>query len=623
MFLKLLLALVAIGYLGRRMLFMLSAELGRKADLTRRIHRLPSDFHFAVIIPVIRSQDGPALGGLLRALLSQEYPSEHVQITVVTHPSVQDDLLALEQATRDRIHWLHAAQGPLDTNEAALLAWGSKRSMVTGGQNRLFVFLTPTDIVREDFLSQIALKGTHMTVMQGYTALKRMPQTTAARTWALAQRLFNRIDQAGRYHLGLSAKLQPTGWVIHQDVLEKVPMERFVAAFPQEYGMVLERCGYRVHWVPNVVVYQDDEAGFWFKTRVFNEQLLAHMNLLFRQAIPTLQYLVTQPTAVFQASEQITTLWAVSPVVFTCSIFALWFLSLFSLVPEAPFWTSFVLALSVSHMASVLVARASLKDLVFSISWAPLIQFARVASMPFVLAYDGVVSLVQHRSTPFEEARQTRLGLQGGVTSLMEIHDSTDFGLAEYVTTPLRSAVPQDALQTLENAIHGPAPIPLSVPLMGELPPNLSEAQTVLLSHGKTTIECRVQASLAEPETIDGPPRYRLALTHKGASFETQPCAHLDLAFEELQYRLAQRGFQILSCGSCAYFYNPPASQQQDVALEGLCLQGKAGILPQHIRDTVHVLSPQCAHHANISQDSELRGRIIEDWKISLGAFSN
>lgn len=602
MILKLFFALIAICVLGRQILFMLAAELGRKSDLTRRIHRQPDGFQFAVMIPVLNPTDGPALGGLLRALLSQDYPANQVSIYVLTHPAAQEQLLALEQATRDKIHWLHAADAPALKDEARLLAWGSKRIIASGGQNRLFVFLKPTDIVREDFLSQIAHKGTYMTVMQGYLALKRLPDNIASRVQALSQRLFNRIDQAGRYHMGLSAQLMSSGWVIHQDVLEKVPMDRFLTAFPREYAMVLNRCGYRVHWTPNVVVYQEEFYTLATSVREALQAGCQRVALFAKQILPSLRFLVTRKE-VGQNIDHCCQLLEWPHAALGTFLLLATGLAMAKVLPESQFWGYFFVSFVMLNVMTLFAARCALQDMVFYMGLMPMFYALCFVTAPFVIIWDAVMSVFQPERNAFQEANQQARTLR--VISSVAGEDSKALEAPESST---------NALDILTHDIHGLSATSFSVPLLGSLPAFLSEPQTVLLTHGKTIIECRIQVCLAEPESIEGVPRYRLELSHKGASFETDPYPVLGQAFDDLQQRLKQRGFSVLSCGTCAYFYNPPSLRSDNPQLEGLCLQGKTGQYPQDIQDSVHVLSPRCAHHTDLAS----RETIIEQWKASL-----
>lgn len=605
---KLVLALLAVAVLGRAIVWMVSAELGRKSDLTRRIHRKPDSFNFAVLIPLLRTEDGPALGGLLRALLNQDYPTQQSEVYVLTHPDAQENLLALEQATRDRIHWWHGLEEETILSEESLLAWGVQRLIASGGQSRLFVFLNPGDIVREDFLTQVANRASYQTVMQAYLALKRLPVSIPARVHALAQRLHNRIEQAGRYHLGLSARLRKTGWVIHQEVLEKVPLQRFLTAFPAEYGMVLNRCGYRIHWSPNMVVYCDEASGFIAAVRENYQAFLQRLKLCARQVLPTLRFLVTQR----EWPQNIDHMWQClhfSEALLGAIVLSLWLLAAVQVTSEYHFWGAFLLSYLALNFLSLFIARCSLQDMVFHFGIAPWFYAGLFLATPPIALYDLVVSLLSPRRPAFHQLRDGRQRVQP--TNLNEKNNPQILG--DELSLPTT-----DALSRLEQSIHGPAPTPLSVPLMGFLPAPLRDPQIILLTHGKTTIECRVVVHLAEPETIDGAPRYRLVLNHKGSSFETPPQATLEAAFDDLRLRLEQRGFRMQTCGTCAYYHLPETSQNEETRLMGLCLQGKEGVPEVAIHDEVHVLSPRCSHHESLEQ----RDEVLAMWRSSLSAHS-
>ena len=259
------LILIGASLLIRQLNMIISAEQGRKSDLVKKRYQSNYENHISILIPYVEGAQYPNLYQLVTALENQDYPRSKVSINIAAPESIYLDLEGLPTEGNVRLWKYPADKAP----EEKVQAWLIDRCLAQGGSG-LITFLKPNNIVKSDFLQSIAVKGFDNLIIQGYVALKTYPDNPIDKVIALSKRLFNRVENAGRFHMGLSCRLQETGWAVKKEVLEMIPYKKGWDIDNLEYTIRLNLQGFRVVWAPSVVVYaqEPDSQISWVTSHV-------------------------------------------------------------------------------------------------------------------------------------------------------------------------------------------------------------------------------------------------------------------------------------------------------------------------------------------------------------------
>lgn len=632
---------LAVGlFLIRQLLVILAAEQGRKHDLVKKLSRENQEFQLSILIPFLDANEHPALLALLHAIHEQEYPSSKVSIHLVASEETRRDLIPQSLRANVKV-W------PFPTGETprypVAIAWLIERCLAAGG-NGMFVFLKPTDMIKPDFFQNVAVRGLDSFAIQGYVALKNMPDSPLAKACALSTRLFNRIGNAGRFHLGLSCRLLDSGWAIKQEVLEMIPYRRGTDLDNLEYTIRLNLENFRVNWAPNVVVYADSNVSFLgYLTQcvgtIFNRAtLLLHYGprLLSRVlmrfdwndleqwlAIVTPPYLFT-----FLAMATLSVLKAITP---------------WPIPADSTFWAISATLVLVLNVLALVVARGRVNDYISMLVYTPISYlFAFLASPLAIYAAlqeawlnrpEVGSSYRKVRSTRFNEdsdVDQTWIAEQQNKHALQDMIRANALddamGRADYDTdevswqnefpvTPqrpkktgatLESAQGQNRRATNQAGVASEAP----QPVMRKQPSEV--VRSVPLSNGTKRVNCRLKTLTTF--SPDGRENYQLTLEYKSIAFSTEAYSILDQAFYELHAKLRNRGLTIITCGSCGNFYNPTVDVPDAIINSGVCLFDKEGKEVSLKTDAVTVVSQACNYHCPLEQ----REGIVRQWKDSL-----
>jgi hypothetical protein len=617
----------------RQLLIITSAERGRKQDLVKRLYKANTDFHIAIVVPVVAPEQLPALRQLWQALNAQEYPtSRFTTHWVATRPAAAEiDHDSLGPTLR---LWTHPDFRP---HEGQLLEWGIERILAAGGSD-LFVFLKPEDIVKPDYLQNVVSRAFEHAIMQGYVATRRRPQTPLAKVLALSGRLFNRIENAGRFHAGLSCRLLDSGWAVRREVLEMYPFQRGHEEANLEYTLLLEQHGVRIVWAPNVVVYRDAEPPLFGYVTARFPTLWNHLRLI-------VQY---WPSAFIKGLFSVNgrlldqAINLLTPPAFWLGALLLVMAALheYTVLPipgETWLWLTLFGAFFVLHLLAHIVARCRTEDYGTLAFWTPAVHLGGFALMP--------VSLLQLFFNAFSEQNRQARKKHGLVTRFNEdLEAPEDFLnpdeasyhriLDDMVAQRNREeAADEEAPVSAAPAVVRPAvarPVAMAAqklaPQSRPLPFNLDEGEPrptdnpmvrervkmVPLTNGARQVDCvlRTRTTL----TPEGHEVHQMTLEYKTHAFTTAPYRILDQAFYELQSKLAARGFSLVTCGSCGYFYSPTADVPGALKNNGYCLFGKQGKEVNLAADAVTVVSQACTYHA----PTEERERILNEWQDSL-----
>ncbi|MEM0950723.1 MAG: hypothetical protein AAGI66_01105 [Cyanobacteria bacterium P01_H01_bin.74] len=617
--------IASIVLILRQLLVIFAAEQGRKQDLVKKRYKNAQTYHISILMPFLRPADYPALLILLSSLQDQNYPLDCVSINLAT--CAESQAVIVPQGFQSNVRIWQYPKKEKSVSVSQVTTWLIERCLAAGG-NSIFVFLKPTDLVKSDFLQNIATQAATSFAIQGYIAFKNPPRTILERVNTLSTRLNNRIGNAGRFHLGLGCQLMSTGWAVKQEVFEMIKYRRGLSTDNLEYTINLTLENFTITWAPNVVVYADahldmvDEttrqlATGFDRVKIFFQyalKLFSHAVLKFRlNCFDRLVSLLTPPLF----SIQLMLIVIIGLVAFgqlhLPDSLILWQLMLFS-------------TLGLSFIA-LGVSRCKFFDLMTLLFFVPMTYVGSFLALP--------VSLPSFFSKLFTKPKASRASYHNikinrlNENNVDQRHAGRHFNpaynqrvnsesnLNNTVQTEAKHAYAhKNAINILQNKMHlsaEPSTVYDEEALLGATPIRTSESfQTVFLSNNKNQVECGLMTRIVLDSKEK--PLYSLTLEYKSVTFSTQHYRILDQAFYELHAKLMTRNVFLLTCGSCGYFYNPTADIPEKIKNSGVCLYNRMGEEVSLDDDAVTVISKPCKAHCSI----EKREQIVNDWKASL-----
>jgi hypothetical protein len=606
-------------FLLRQALIILAADRGRKHDLVKKPYKNTQEFHLSVLIPFLDSNQHPALLTLLQAIADQDYPTAKVSVHLVTNDETRRELIP--QSLRPNVKvWQYPQSSPRFEHA---VTWLIDRVLAAGGSGML-VFLKATDIVKPDFMQNIVSRGVDSFAIQGYVALKNPPESPMAKMYALSTRLFNRIGNAGRFHLGMSCRLLDSGWAIKQEVLEMIPYHRGMDLDNLEYSIRLNLENFRINWAPNVVVYSDSDLHFLEQMTMCTGALFNRAQLLFRYG----PRLLTRMLFRFDVNYLEQFISIIKPPFFMAfmGLVVLGLLDWLTLIPipgDERLWAGVAGIALLLNVISLVVARCKGDDYLTMLFYTPVVYLFGLVTSPVAL-FTYARGLVASRSVKGASYRRLEK------TRFNEDLDAAPSFFDEKPNRRLiqgllkKNAPKSDPLAAMDveprayiQSEHAVAPMgPMGEPVV-ESPVSRARlpketVRSVPLTNGSKQISCLLKTLMTYDEA--GQEHYCLTLEYKSMAFSTETYRILDQAFYELQSKLMGRGFTIMACGSCGNFYNPTADVPGALKNAGVCLFGKNGKEVNLQTDAVTVMSPACSYHCPLGQ----REGIVRQWKESL-----
>lgn len=607
----------------RQLLVILAAEQGRKHDLVKKLYKNNQEFQLSILIPFLDPNEHPSLLTLLHAIHEQDYPASKVTVHLVTSDESHRDLIP--RSLRPNVKaWKHPDESP---RYETAITWLIERCLAAGG-NGMFVFLKPTDIIKPDFFQNIAARGIDSFALQGYVALKNPPETPLERVYALSTRLFNRIGNAGRYHLGLSCRLLDSGWAIKQEVLEMIPYRRGIDLDNLEYSIRLNLENFRVNWAPNVVVYSDSDVHFLSHFTQCIGALFNRINLLFHYGPRLLTRLLMrfdlnylEQCSAIVAPPFLITFMALALVTYLTA-------QTHAGIPGAPLtWGVIATFTMLLNVMAMVVARCKPDDYAAMLFYTPISYFFGILASPIAL-YSYLRQVITNRPEKghtYRKVRKTRFNED--LASPPDLFDEThgrkvirtilkkNAPAESEPARPLHASKPSSTALGTGN-LHEPGTIGTNPVLQNTLNPTARQPKEVVrpvpLSNGKKQVSCRLR--MVTTFNDEGRESYRLILEYKTMAFSTESYRILDQAFYELHAMLFSRGLTIVTCGSCGNFYNPTVDVPDAIKSSGVCLFNKLGKEVNLNTDAVTVVSQACDYHCPLEQ----REQIVRQWKESL-----
>ncbi len=614
----------------RQCLIIWAAEQGRKHDLVKKLYKQNQELHLSVLIPFLDAGDHPALLALLQAINEQDYPTAKVTVHLVTTQASSRDLIP--QSLRPNVKvWQYPTIGKKPARYGHAVTWLIDRCLAAGG-NGLLVFLKPTDMIKPDFFQNLAARGIDSFAIQGYVALKNPPETPLAKMLALSTRIFNRIGNAGRYHMGLSCRLLDSGWAIKQEVLEMIPYRRGTDLDNLEYSIRLNLENFRVNWAPNVVVYSDSDVHFLHHLTLCVGAAFNRINLLLQYGPRLLTRLILRFDLNYL--EQLTAIVRPSDFLTLAAFATLAILDAKSAIPipgEPLWWAAAACAVIVLNVVSLAVARCKPNDYITLFVYTPVVYVFGLVALPlgfFTYFSQAVIrsggkegSYRRAQTTRFNEAMEAPPSLfdedqgENVIRNILKKNaPKNELEFEELVNRAERRLKKNPAHKhpdriDLPQASHNQQAAPQVTSRM-KLP--RETVKSVPLSNGKKEVQCTLKTLTTFNES--GNESYQLTLEYKSVAFSTESYRILDQAFYELHAKLISRSLTIMACGSCGNFYNPTADVPGALRNSGVCLFGKKGKEVNLNTDAVTVMSQACSYHCPLEQ----RESIVRQWKESL-----
>ncbi|MBY0405182.1 MAG: hypothetical protein K2X66_14890 [Cyanobacteria bacterium] len=621
--------LVALGVvlIVRQLCLILAAEQGRKHDLIKKLYKANLDFHVSILIPFLDSSKLDGLLSLVKSIEDQEYPATKISIQIAATEQTVTDLAPFHFKPNIKI-WTFPA---LKSNTGDVVWWLIERCMASGGAG-LLVFLKPNDIIKPDFIQNVAARSFDANVLQGYVAIKHRPSSIIGKVVALSERLTNRIDNAGRYHLGMSCHLMDSGWVIKQEVLEMIPYQRGWDLNNLEYTIRLNLQNFKATWAPNMVIYTDEQSDFI-------QQLTDSIGTFCNRIALTVVYgyrLLFNAIEEWEYSyfEQFLTI--IKPPNFLLGAFLVFMGTLSNagvnpIPTSATSWTILAVGFFIVQLLSLFVARCRAADYITFFIYTPLVYFAGLVCLPIgIINYiSGLIILAggskeeknyrKSVTTRFNEALDPYPSLLESETQLTSIKQDLATLVGMNGSGSLKNKSIHTASSSTSAASITPQPLEQPHPRQSTRAESTrqkkqpsEQSKIVSISNGVKEIECTLKTVIQF--NADGDETYQMSLQYKTVAFSTASYRLLDQAFYELHGKLKSHGFTLMTCGTCGYFYNPAADMRGAVKNSGVCLFGKIGKEVNLQTDAVTILSPDCPYHCSI----DVREEILKEWRTSL-----
>jgi hypothetical protein len=536
----------------RHFAVILAAEQGRKKDLHRVGNRLGhTQMQLSVVLPCETTADLAPLQTTLAHLLAQAYPGNLLKIFVVCPQPVSDALAPiLHQADPGR--QMKALTYPLSNTASfsELARWAIERVMAHVGHGGLMV-LTPGDAVKSDFASVVAARLLEQPVIQGNILDRSAPRTLLSVTQSLANRVRNRVVNAGRWHLGLNPWLLETGWAVRQELLEMVPYQATNHLRNLEYTMRLALQGVRVSWAPSMQVFREPPG---LSMRHMGLQILSVLDqtrlVLVYLPLLTLRSLIKVDIRLLDMG-----LHLLKPpaVLLGLALVVAGFMAYTGQLGfgSTKLYAALALMVFTSQWVALLVARGKWADVVGMVFLTVPAYVWSLLFLPFSLG--GVFSRLAQKSQPalarYRQTARTRFQDEIIIPLNNQFASSTAYDPGTEVETAESSVYTAvDEAPTFTKAHATPYTDKVMAPVMTTakdpysampLQPNV-DVVNCWLSNGQKKLACTITI------TADTGKGHRIQLAYRGQSSTTQWHNSVEAAYTELAGTLDQHGLTLL-----------------------------------------------------------------------------
>lgn len=215
---------------------------------------------FAVVVAA-RNEEA-VIGDLIYSVLQQDYPSHLRDVFVVPNNCTDCTEAAASAAGAEILHCL----GPISCKGDAL---HQAFSQLRDRSYDAFLVFDADNTLQRDYLARLndAFAAGAM-VCKSRTRAGNPSASGVAGYYGLYNVIFDLIWNRPRAACGLSAKLVGSGFAFRREVLETLGgWNTTTIAEDAEFAAQCARAGYRVHWVPDAVNYDEEPNSFRLSLR--------------------------------------------------------------------------------------------------------------------------------------------------------------------------------------------------------------------------------------------------------------------------------------------------------------------------------------------------------------------
>ena len=215
---------------------------------------------FAVVVAA-RNEEA-VIGDLIYSVLQQDYPAHLRDVFVVPNNCTDCTEAAASAAGAEILHCL----GPVSCKGDAL---HQAFSQLRDRSYDAFLVFDADNTLQRDYLARLndAFAAGAM-VCKSRTRAGNPSASGVAGCYGLYNVIFDLIWNRPRAACGLSAKLVGSGFAFRREVLETLGgWNTSTIAEDAEFAAQCARAGYRVHWVPDAVNYDEEPNSFCLSLR--------------------------------------------------------------------------------------------------------------------------------------------------------------------------------------------------------------------------------------------------------------------------------------------------------------------------------------------------------------------
>ena len=215
---------------------------------------------FAVVVAA-RNEEA-VIGDLIYSVLQQDYPAHLRDVFVVPNNCTDYTEAAASAAGAEILHCL----GPVSCKGDAL---HQAFSQLRDRSYDAFLVFDADNTLQQDYLARLndAFAAGAM-VCKSRTRAGNPSASGVAGCYGLYNVIFDLIWNRPRAACGLSAKLVGSGFAFRREVLETLGgWNTTTIAEDAEFAAQCARAGYRVHWVPDAVNYDEEPNSFRLSLR--------------------------------------------------------------------------------------------------------------------------------------------------------------------------------------------------------------------------------------------------------------------------------------------------------------------------------------------------------------------
>ncbi len=258
---------------------------------TPRFERVDGSRHrFACIICAHNEQR--VIGGVVRALREQDYPSELVRVFVVADNCTDDTAAVASEAGAEVL----VRQDPSKKTKGYALQWGMDQVLDRVDFDGLCVFDADNDVDRNflHVMNECLASGSR--AIQCFLDTKNPHDSWVTRCIALAYHVTNRFWMRSRERLGLPATLGGTGFCLERRVVRDYRWDPGSLSEDLELAVKLTLDGIRVHFTPFTRIYDEKPPGLYASLRQRMRWMQGHNDVAFRWVARCLWHAVKAPS---------------------------------------------------------------------------------------------------------------------------------------------------------------------------------------------------------------------------------------------------------------------------------------------------------------------------------------